>query len=186
MCGLLVLHLRDTLVTSHARGTKRVNFFCVFLGGVSSARSLPVLPHGDNIGHANRNAFTDAPMKRYKRTANTVQTSLGVIMGVQTHFEISETNAWLYTPMDAVPRGMSILGYVPRCCRLNQILTVCRQTDFLAFYQEYLPFLFLFALFDCIGRPIVAINLAVLCRSHTVCYAALLPLSWQFCRTKFC
>ena len=107
-------------------------------------------------------------------------------MGVQTHFEISETNAWLYTPMDAVPRGMSILGYVPRCCRLNQILTVCRQTDFLAFYQEYLPFLFLFALFDCIGRPIVAINLAVLCRSHTVCYAALLPLSWQFCRTKFC
>ena len=86
MCGSLVLLIRDTLVTSNARGTKRVNFFFFFFVGFSSARPLSVLSHGDNIGHANRNAFADAPMKRYKRTANAVQTSLGVIMGVQTHF----------------------------------------------------------------------------------------------------
>ena len=37
MCGSLVLLLHDTLVTSLARGTKRVNFFCFFVG-LSSAR----------------------------------------------------------------------------------------------------------------------------------------------------
>ena len=87
MCGLLVLLLRDTLVTSNARGTKRVNFVW-FFAGLSSARSLSVLSHGDNIGHANRNAFTDALMKRYKRTANAVQTSSGAKIDVQTHFKV--------------------------------------------------------------------------------------------------
>ena len=62
-------------------------FFFVFFVGLSSACSLSVFSHDDNIGHANRNAFTDAPMKNYERTANAVQTSLGVIVGVQTHFK---------------------------------------------------------------------------------------------------